>query len=63
MKKQIQIPLGRRPLKQVNWEFLFQNKNVHEQFRILNKTLLNDFSNYAPNKMFTFNDKDPPWMT
>ena len=53
----------RRAVKQVNWESLFQNKSVHEQVLILNKTLLNVFSNYVPNKIVTFNDKDPPWMT
>ena len=53
----------RKALKQVNWDFLFQNKSVHEQVRILNKTLLNVFANYVPNKIVTFNDKDPPWMT
>ena len=40
----------RKTLK-VNWEFLFQNKNVHEQVLILNKTLLNVFSNFVPNKI------------
>ena len=49
----------REALKQVNWEFLFQDKNIHEQVLILNKTLLNVFSNYVPNKIVTFNDKDP----
>ena len=46
----------------INWEFLFQNENVHEQV-ILNKTLLNAFSNYVPNKIVTFNDKDAPSKT
>ena len=27
----------RKALKQVNWEFLYQNKNVHEQVLILNR--------------------------
>ena len=53
----------RKALKQVNWEFLFKEKNVHEQVLILNKTLLNVFSNDVPNKIITFNDKDPQWMT
>ena len=44
----------RRALKQVNWEFLFQNKSVHEQVLIFNKTLLNFFSHYVPNKIVTF---------
>ena len=25
--------------------------------------LINIFSNFIPNKLVTFNDKDPPWMT
>ena len=24
---------------------------------------MNIFSNFIPNKLVTFNDKDPPWMT
>ena len=53
----------KKALKQVNCKFLFQNKNVHEQVLILNKTLLNVFSNYVSNKIFTISDKDLPWMT
>ena len=25
--------------------------------------LINIISNFIPNKLVTFNDKDPPWMT
>ena len=52
-----------RALHQVDWNFLFFNKNVHEQVSILNRTLINVFSNFIPNKLVTFKDKDPPWMT
>ena len=52
-----------KALKQVNWEFLFKKKNVHEQVFISNNTLLNVFSNYIPNKFVTFNNKDLPRMT
>ena len=48
---------------QVDWEFLFSNKNVHQQVNIFNKTLMNIFSNFIPNKYVTFNDKYPPWLT
>ena len=34
-------------------------KNVE----ILTGTLFNVFSNYTPNKVVTFDDRDPPWMT
>ena len=43
--------------------FLFFNKNVHKQVSILNRTLMNIFSNFVPNKLVTFNDKDPPRIT
>ena len=48
-------------INQVDWEFLFSNKNVHQQVYIFNKTLMSIFSNFVPNKYVTFNDKDPPW--
>ena len=50
-------------LDQVDWNFLFFNKNIHEQVSILTRTLMNIFSNFIPNKSVTFNDKEPPWMT
>ena len=50
-------------INQVDWEFLFFNKNVHQQVNIFNITLMIIFSNFIPNKYVTFNDKDPPWMT
>ena len=53
----------RKALKQNNSEFLFQKKNVPEQDFFLNKTLLNVFSHFAPNKIVIFNDRYPPWMT
>ena len=50
------------PDERVVWD-LFFNKNAHEQVSILNRTLMDVFSNFIPNKLVTFNDKDPPWMT
>ena len=47
-------------INQADWEFLFFNKNVHQQVYIFNKTLMNIFSNFIPNKYVTFKDKDPP---
>ena len=38
-------------LNQVNWNQLFQDKNVNEQVAILNNMILNIFSNFAPNKI------------
>ena len=45
-----------------NWELLFSNKSAHKQVSISNETLINKFSDVTPNKLLTFDDKDPPWM-
>ena len=47
----------------VDWQFIFLNKNTHEQVTILNDIIMNIFSNYIPNKDITINDRDNPWMT
>ena len=41
---------------------MFIDKSIHKQVSIFNEALLNIFSNFTPNKLVTFNDKDPPWM-
>ena len=41
---------------------MFSGKNVHQQINIFNKTI-NIYSNFIPNKLVTFDDKDPLWMT
>ena len=38
-------------------------KNVNQQVQIFNKTIINMFSNFVPNKLVTFDDKDLSWMT
>ena len=43
---------------QVNWDQLFQNKNVNEQVSLLN-IILNMFSNYVQIR-YSYNDRDPP---
>ena len=50
-------------INHVDWEFLFFNRYVHQQVNIINKSLMNIFSNFIPNKYITLNNKDPPWMT
>ena len=47
---------------QINWQNLFLNKDVHQQIT-LNHIVINAFSNFVPNKIVTFDDRDPPWMT
>ena len=52
----------KKPIEPVNWEVMFNNKSVHKQVSIFNKILMNIFSNFTPNKLDTFDDRDPPWM-
>ena len=35
---------------------------MHEHLELFNKTLLNIFHNFIPNKIILCDDKDPPWM-
>ena len=52
----------RKALDSVNWERLFDGKNINAQVISLNETILNVFRNYVPNKYITIDDKDPVWM-
>ena len=49
-------------INQVDLKFMFSYENVHPHVNIFNKTM-NIFSKFIPNKLVTFDDKDPPWMT
>ena len=46
----------------LNWERLFDRKDINVQVIALNETILNVFRNYVPKKYITVNDKDPVWM-
>ena len=61
--KRVNISSIRKAIKMVNWQFMFSNKNTHEQVAIFNDILMNIFSNYIPNKYVTIDNRDPPWMT
>ena len=52
----------KKSIESVNWEVMFNNKSVHKQVSIFNEILMNIFSNFTPNKLVTFDDRDPPWM-
>ena len=52
----------RKALDSVNWERLFDGKNINAQVISLNETILNVFRNYVPNKYITIDDRDPVWM-
>ena len=61
--ERVNISSIRKAIKMVNWQFMFSNKNTHEQVAIFNDILMNIFSNYIPNKYVTIDNRDPPWMT
>ena len=44
------------------WFYLFSGKNVHEQVKFFNETLLNISRNFIPNKIILCDDRNPPWM-
>ena len=60
--KKAHIDNIKNSIKSVNLEFLLNNKTVNRQVAIFNETIINNFYNFVPNKLVTFNDRDPPWM-
>ena len=46
----------------MNWERLFDQKDVNTKVAACSETILNVFLNYAPNKYITVDDKNPVWM-
>ena len=43
----------------MNWEGLFDQKDINAQIVALDETILNIFRNYVPTKYITIDDKDP----
>ena len=60
--KKANVDCIKKSLNSVDWDFVFSNKNVHQQAQYLDKVLMNVFTNYIPNKLITIDDKDQPWM-
>ena len=50
-------------LNEVDWECLLSNKSINQQIIILILSAINISSNFLPNKIVTYNDRAPPWMT
>ena len=50
-----------KQLKCFNWEKLFQNKNIHDQLKMFNETIVDIVSNYIPNNFIICDDKDPAY--
>ena len=46
----------------VNWERLFDQKDINAQVAAHNEAILNIFRNYVLNKYITIDDKDHVWM-
>ena len=51
-----------RSIETFDWPKFFLGKDVHEQVILFNKTILNIFYNFIPNKHVMYDGKDPPWM-
>ena len=41
---------------------MFSHRNAHQQVNIFNGILIDIISNFIPNKLVTFDNKDPPWI-
>ena len=62
IKKKVDSEKVRKALDLVNWERLFNKRDIDAQIAVFNKTILNVFRNYVPNKYISVDDKDPVWM-
>ena len=52
----------RKSFESVNCKTLFNKRTANKQVFIFNETMINVFSNFAPNKRVAFDDSEPPWM-
>ena len=50
-------------MSKFDWNKAFENLSLGENIEFLNKTLLNIFRNYIPNKKANCDNQQPPWMT
>ena len=53
----------KKAISNFDWNKAFENLSVDEKVDFLNKTLLNIFRNYIPNKKIKCDYRQPPWMT
>ena len=51
-----------KAISRFNWQGPFTNLLINEQVNLLNFTLMNNFSNFIPNKMVTSKGQDPLWF-
>ena len=60
--KKANVESIKKSIESVNWEVMFINKSFHKQVSIFIVTLMNISSNFPPDKLVTFGDRDLPWM-
>ena len=53
----------KKAISNFDWNKAFENLSVDEKVDFLNKTLLNIYRNYIPNKKIKCDYWQPPWMT
>ena len=53
----------RHTLQNIDWDEKFQNLHVDSMANVFCNALMTVLNKHIPNKIFTFNDRDPPWMT
>ena len=53
----------RHTLQNIDWNEKFQNLHVDSMTDVFCNSLMTVLIKHIPNKIFTFNDRDPPWMT
>ena len=53
----------KKAVSNFNWSRAFENLSVDEKVELLNKTLVNIFWNYIPNKKIKCDYRQPLWMT
>ena len=53
----------RHTLQNIDWDEKFQNLHVDSMTDFFYHTLMTVLNKHIPNQIFTFSDRDPPWMT
>ena len=52
----------KRAIDLFDWELALIDSNVNEHVSIFNDAISNIMSNFVPNEIIIFDDRDPPWM-
>ena len=52
----------RPAISEFPWDDPFANISVNKQVQLFTQTIQNIISNYSPNTIITFDDRNPPWI-